>query len=212
MLKNEERTLRTPAFYKVIEKYVDASLSCVVYLPDLEAAFQRVGIPGVRINWNHYENKYYFTFRILMDAFHTHFDKLFFGTTFSEPVDFIFDNTMNKKFILGAWDRYIEQRPDETRDRYGTTPSFENDQTFLPLQAADLWAGWVRKCIEENNRELALRPEIGNWKSLPYPPRRTNLIVTQDDICQNLIEFMKGEENLPGPIVNTKVTFSKPEF
>jgi phytoene/squalene synthetase len=67
-----------------------------------------------------------------------------------QKVDFIFDNLTDKKPILEAWDEYIGRAQDHVKDRFGATPRFENDQEFLPLQAADLWAWWVREWYEED--------------------------------------------------------------
>jgi hypothetical protein len=48
-----------------------------------------------------------------------------------------------RKAIISEWTKYIELREEELKPLYGATPRFENDQEFLPLQAADLWAWWI---------------------------------------------------------------------
>jgi hypothetical protein len=65
--------------------------------------------------------------------------------TAGEKIDFIFDEQTEKKVIYRIWDEFAETRPDSYRVTLGNTPRFENDQDFLPLQAADFWAWWARK-------------------------------------------------------------------
>ena len=67
----------------------------------------------------------------------------------TEKVDFYFDDQTEKSIILRGWDDFVAEMPDdEIKQYYGATPRFENDQDFLPLQAADLWAWWVREWYE----------------------------------------------------------------
>ena len=51
--------------------------------------------------------------------------------------------------ILSTWDGYLQTKPQEVRDLFGATPRFEDYREFLPLQAADLWAWWIRKWHED---------------------------------------------------------------
>ena len=84
------------------------------------------------------------------------------------PVDFIFDNMSKKRRVLDNWDSWIESMTPEIRKRYGAAPRFEDDTEFLPLQAADFWAWWVREGCEvgQHNRVETLFPIKGNYHSL----------------------------------------------
>jgi hypothetical protein len=63
----------------------------------------------------------------------------------NKKVDFYFDKNTASKSIHLAWTDYIENRSPEIKEMYGNEPRFEDDEDFLPLQAADFWAWWVRK-------------------------------------------------------------------
>jgi hypothetical protein len=124
-----------------------------------------------RLGWSFdffkFENPYYFMFRGLMDDFHRYArQQLKDIIPLDETVDFIFDDRSEKSYILAGWDEYVSELPEEEKQWYGATPRFENDQRFLPLQAADLWAWWVREWYEE---DAALLPDkmrdldFGKW-------------------------------------------------
>jgi hypothetical protein len=68
-----------------------------------------------------------------------------------EVIDFIFDQQSQKNIILRAWDEYVETKQPGVRELYGGAPRFEDDKKFLPLQAADLWAWWIRKWYNDGN-------------------------------------------------------------
>ena len=90
----------------------------------------------------------------------------------TEKVDFIFDNQSEKASILSAWGDYIDARPDNIRNYYGATPRFEDDQTFLPLQSADLWAWQVREWYEEDASDYPTKMEafdFGKWRGKERP-------------------------------------------
>ena len=68
-----------------------------------------------------------------------------------EPIDFIFDNqVMEKGKIMDAWD-WFKNDMKADKDLIGSDPSFLDDITFLPLQAADLIAWWIRKMASEKS-------------------------------------------------------------
>jgi hypothetical protein len=80
-----------------------------------------------------------------------------------EKVDFIFDERVKeKKKIRDAWDAYKENADPDIKPYIGSDPRFENDIEFLPLQAADLNAWWIRKMATEKRQITAF----------PWKPRR----------------------------------------
>jgi hypothetical protein len=176
MAISPERMERVPAFYRVIEKHVDFSISCRINLADFARAHERAEIAtrslGWIVNFHHWKNPYFFTFRGLMDNFHLQKDFFERVIPLNEKVDFIFDNTTEKTSILAAWDDYLSNRFDEIRDDYGATPRFEDDQEFLPLQGADLWAWWVREWYEEEASPLPAKMDafdFGTWRGIRRP-------------------------------------------
>jgi len=201
-----ERMARVPNFYKIIEENVISSISCRINLRDFEVAQERLAFLATRMNWTvnlgPWTNPYFFTYRLLMDKFHA--ERKTFQSKFplDNQVDFIFDERTEKKMIIRGWDEYIEKRPDEIRSHYGSAPRFENDQKFLPLQAADLWAWWVREWYEEDSDPVPDRlrdMDFGNWRG----KKRPNIIIsaTEDgivDVLQSVVadEFASGNYRL----------------
>jgi hypothetical protein len=176
MAATPERMARVPAFYALIEKYVTLSVSCRMNLVDFAHARERVETIASRlnitINLSRWNNPYFVVFRILMDGFHARREVVKSSIPLDEQVAFYFDNQGEKSFILAAWDEYIAERDDEIRGYYGTTPRFENDQKFLPLQAADLWAWWVREWYEEDSDPLPDKMkafDFGKWRGKKRP-------------------------------------------
>jgi hypothetical protein len=191
----EERMIRVPAFYWIIEEHVLVSLSCRLNLADLAAAQWRVerwcdNQQWTNIDWGKWKNPYFVTFRCLMDRFHNARKQFEAIIPLTETVDFIFDNQTEKSFILAAWDDYIDARPDDIRDYYGAKPRFEDDQKFLPLQAADFWAWWVREWYEEDADALPPRMEafdfFGRWRG----KKRPCIAISFDE--QEIFEALKG--------------------
>lgn len=153
MALNEERMSRVPLFLKIIEKYVLGFVSAKIDISELKRALSRVRIPTVHINWDALSNPYYVTLRCLLDMFHLARNQMVDAIPLDEQIDFIFDYRDEKKTILSIWDEYIKARPDVVKKYYGAVPRFEDDEKFLPLQSADLWAWWVRKWYKEGTPE-----------------------------------------------------------
>jgi hypothetical protein len=150
--------VRVPQFYNVIDKYPELMpISFRMNLKDFERAQERAHVIFARLNWTihigQWTNPYMFSFRRLLDSFYLDRSLAKFAEQLppNEKVDFIFDDKSEKSNILAAWDGIIEKAPDGIREYSGATPRFENDQEFLGLQAADLWAWWVRHWYEEDS-------------------------------------------------------------
>ena len=154
-----------PAFYKLVEEHVISSISCRMNMDVYRSAIARsermaVGLPTshpfyrVSVDPGVFRNPFRLLFRLMMDTFHTNREKFASKLPLEQKVDFIFDDQSEKDIIVGEWARYIDLREEELKPLYGATPRFENDQEFLPLQAADLWAWWVREWYEEDDSEF----------------------------------------------------------
>ena len=72
----------------------------------------------------------------------------------NEPIDFIFDERGEKQQLRDGWEIYKATVPESIRAVTGRDPIFENDESVLPLQAADMWAWWCRKCWLEDGALL----------------------------------------------------------
>lgn len=143
-----ERMERVAAFYRIIEDHVSAAISIAINVNDLDRARRRVHVPGATVDW--VITPYGEVFEALMDIFHGRREEFAGPVLTGAQVDFIFDNNSEKKAIIVAWDQFVSARPQEVQRLFGATPSFQNDKVFLPLQAADFWAWWVRKWAGES--------------------------------------------------------------
>jgi hypothetical protein len=61
-----------------------------------------------------------------------------------EPVDFIFDQESEIEPLREAWDLMKLSSTPEFRKLMGEKPIDQDDKKVMPLQAADLYAWWVR--------------------------------------------------------------------
>jgi hypothetical protein len=183
MARTPESRDRVRHFYAVIEKYVLTSISVRVNLEYFARAHERLEMAGRFHNWppipqRLWKNPYFYAFRGLLDKFH---ESMFGGVVpMDEKVEFIFDDKSEKNPILKGWDSYILNRDESVREHYRSPPRFENDQEFLPLQAADLWAWQVRQWYEEDS--IAHPPKMeafdfGKW----HGKQRKNIILSSDE-------------------------------
>ncbi len=188
MAQSPERMDRVPFFYKVIEDRVVTSISARLNLQDFARAQERLELLASRMNWSVnlgvWTNPYFVVFRVLLDGFHTQRSN-FTSVPAGEKVDFILDERAEKIPILQVWDEYLENRED--KDQFGATPRFEDDQEFLPLQAADLWAWWVREWYEEDASHVPdkLRDiDFGKWQGKRR--RKIILSISEDQLFEAL--------------------------
>jgi hypothetical protein len=197
-----ERMERVPAFYRTIEEHALISVSCRMKRSDLQEAVRHVKEAYRRYGFNldvcDWENPYYALFRGIMDGFHKNRELMKDDIALDETVDFIFDDKTEKSVILSQWNSYLNYRP-ELRQFYGATPRFENDQIFLPLQAADLWAWQVREWYEGEEVPRpdgkAIRPEkMANFDFGSFKGKKRRPTLVMDFTRENLIETLANSQ------------------
>jgi hypothetical protein len=132
---------RSGWFYSVIEKHVTAGVSCILSVSGLIKAVREFPWPSWLHNVKVLENPYYSAFKAITDKLAQHQTQL----NLTEPVDFIFDNEAEKDQCIGMWDELRQNSREDIRLFMGDTPIYRDDKTTLPLQAADLYAYWVRE-------------------------------------------------------------------
>lgn len=162
MAKSDERMERVPAFLRVIEDHIPLFISCSLNVRDLRSATRRIWNPLMNLEWVDAHNPFIISFRVLMDMFHAHFHILELPFL-DHPVDLYFDGQSDKRYILDGWDEYLGGRSDNIKHLYGSTPRFVDDEKFLPLQAADLWAWWVRKWAVDRDIGSPGLPKFGQF-------------------------------------------------
>lgn len=190
-------------FYRCMEIHLPIFVSSHFNAKAFERAKRRIYVVGAISIWD--INLYFVAFRCLMDKFHLEFEEFSKHVPpeetriiLNEPIDFYFDETSDKVHIQKIWGEYMEARPPEIRKRYGSQPRFADDRLFPPLQAADLWAWWVRKWIADGHPEYIFDPEFGTFKkSEQNRPRLTiDISFEEDDFIPTLKRM--AEEQSPG--------------
>lgn len=191
MAMSPDRMARVSGFYRIIENHTTAAISCKIDISELRRARERIYVPDVDIDWGFWGNTYKVAFRCLLDMFHTYREKFPHVVPLDEQVDFYFDDQTEKRDILAAWDDYILNRPPEIREFYGATPRFENDKVFLPLQAADFLAWWVRKWYTDGKPECLQDGNFYTWhhKRSGYP--HIQISVDENSLVEAIISQLK---------------------
>jgi hypothetical protein len=158
-------------FYAVIDRYDLVPVSFRINMDAYRSAQERMKAfekqMNWRINWLLWGNIYYFTFRQFMHNFHVRREMFEEAIPLTEKVDFYFDDRSESAPIMAAWSEIRQQMPEMMQSNFGANPRFEDDQDFLGLQAADLWAWWVRRWYEEDNSIIPDKMrnfDFGTWR------------------------------------------------
>jgi len=187
------------------------SISCRINIAELRRAVSRIYVPGVHLEWGFWTSPFLVTTRCLLDMFNTNRAKLKDHFPADQPVHFFFDQQMEKGAIFEAWERYMASRPLETRELYGSVPRFEDDQKFLPLQAADLWAWWIRKWSETGQMPEALtKLDFGGWQGRGEKHLRLDIAFNEEQLVTELIKWTRSAIT-PDKIIYD-VSFSLPKW
>lgn len=200
MAENQERMARLPAFQRVAEEHSLMAICCCLNTNDLAAAMDRIQIPSVSVDWGVFTNDFVFAFRCLMDMFHN--NKSITNEVLGDevPVQFIFDNQMGEEPIVKAfWNAYHLSRRPEIRRLYAEAPKFEDDEDFLPLQAADMLAWWVRRAYSEG-RLVDLMEGLYEGFRLPLDFPKLVIEFDEDALAKDLI-YVARENVGSGPII-----------
>ena len=182
MVKFEDLRQHIPAFYRVIEDNVLVSISLRFAKEDLKRAQERAKefmYSAFKFDAHigyRFENPWFIAYRGLMDTFHLHRQEYDGFLPTGEKVDFIFDERTESENIREEWEDYLNRREQGVAEQYGAVPRFENDEEFLQLQAADLWAYQVREWYEWEDSPMPQQMknfDFGGWKGkkrqlLPY--------------------------------------------
>ncbi len=136
------------SFYEIIEKYRD-KLVLVDFILEISLWKKVVdkfpNLQGNKHLKNLLCNPYYISSKSLLKLFFEGIQK--FG--FQEPIDVIFDDQIGEKdALLSTWDHFKTTLPLINQRIVGKVPAFEDDKIKLPLQAADLIVGYIRKAAE----------------------------------------------------------------
>ncbi len=157
MSHNEERLEKASWFYRIIERHVTAAISCAVRIDDLHNVWDSIVWPHTAKEPEQLRNPYWTAYISIVGGLVRHQ----VGMGLEEPIDLIFDNDTEKTPIISGWDTLKATAAPQFQKLMGDTPIFRCDDKVLPLQAADLYAWWVRKWQLENIADW--------WLTLPFP-------------------------------------------
>ena len=193
----DERIQNLPAFAKVIQDHVKCSLALTMRVADIAAAQRRIVAPGVMLSWGDYKNPYLYAFTSFIEIFHNQRQQFAAIIDPAEEVEIIFDDQSEKSIIRLAWDGFLKaQAPGAEVDRLGKEPPrFLDDRKFLPLQAADFIAGWVRYCTERGINPAKKAVKIGNVEIENRSMPMIRFELTQDHMAKFLLAMVR--RNLP---------------
>jgi hypothetical protein len=174
------RDERVRAFYRTIETHVAFQVSAIIHLDALSR---------VAAEYQLDENPYYLAFSGILSGVGRN-QRVAFGI--SEKVSFVFDERLiEKQQIYDTWDWYKNTVKGEHKDLLGSLPAFENDLDFLPLQAADLAAWWIRKLATEE-------PDRVRRVQFPWTSKRQipgiQMVYNEERIrktCETLISLLQ---------------------
>lgn len=145
MAQSSERMEQAAWFYRIIEKHTICSVSSIINTAKLrntlDDAIKKNALPVSEKNIKHLKNPYFMAFRTLIYAL-LHKQK---SIGISEPITLVFDKESEQERAIIAWCNLKEKSTPEIQALMGSAPLYEDDKKVLPLQAADLFAWWVRK-------------------------------------------------------------------
>lgn len=145
MAMNEERFSRIGPFFRLIEENLPITIACWVRHEDIRRANARFQVRGQNFDLPDEIKPFRIVFRAILNTLSDNIDLLKDRLDIDFPIEFIFDDQSEKGDILSGWGNYYRNSADGMRMLLSAPPKFEDDRKFLPLQAADFQAWWVRK-------------------------------------------------------------------
>jgi hypothetical protein len=137
-MQSERDRERCRWFHNVIEEYALGAISYTISTKVLRHEVERM---FTEPEWRHgLSNPWAFATSALLPVYARNRQAINLP---EGPIDFVFDDRSDKKIIIENWDRFKSNNPD-CANLMGATPIFRSDREYLPLQAADLFAWWVR--------------------------------------------------------------------
>jgi len=180
-------------FHDVIEQYVKIAFSMKINMDDMARARDRViAFNADPLKWGDALHPYRFANFALIDMLQNNASaRTVIG---DEAIDFIFDEEQShKKVIQDAWDQDLDAMAEKDRDKFGSSPRFEKDIEYLPLQAADFWAWWTRRWYEAGEDDERLRTlSTDEWHARnPFKFPRIAISYSEDEMVTVLMKLQQ---------------------
>lgn len=184
---NHERGLRrAELFYRAIERHALAAFSVRIDVGAMRRAMVMAKWPVDLEKVHPMSKPYYFAFRLIVNSLAKHQENL----GLNEPVDFVFDEHTSSKYCSPSWDAVKRQAEPDVAKYMGAPPIFRKEEDFLPLQAADLYAWWVRKWAISGVEWEGVENQSFAWKTSRFIPR-FHMIFTEEEFLSAYEEELK---------------------
>jgi hypothetical protein len=209
MAQTEERRADAQPFFRIIERHKLCAITVTIDRADLREAKRRVVAwkpPNQHANvWgNKVDNPFFYCVMALLSFLNDdppvpHRDEFLPP---GEKLRMIFDQRSEKHIIRAGWEALLRNNP-RLKDLISGEPQFEDDQEFLPLQAADFLAWWWRELA---HARAGAAPFQFPWEP-KHKQRFLNIRPTEDDLATVIKFTLEQEPRLSGfQIIDTKFT------
>jgi hypothetical protein len=146
----DETKERVARFHRILDHHAVGGVTASLPLRPYEKLF------GTSEHWS---NPYVYLLFHFIRGYRQHCDKI----GLDRKVKFIFDRQKGAApRIAEAWEFFEQRGNDALHALMGGAPSFESSYEYLPLQAADLSAWWIRRQMEDRAKGKA--PPEFPWK------------------------------------------------
>ncbi|MEO6360275.1 MAG: DUF3800 domain-containing protein [Sphingomicrobium sp.] len=209
MAKLPERMERVAPFYRLIEEHVTISISAWLRKSDIKRAFSRLVSPTATLAFENSIRPFDLVFCGLLDWMNKSKAEVSKWVDYQLPIDFYFDEQSEKTLMWASWDKFVATRQADFKDFVGGVPRFEDDEKFLPLQAADLWAWWVREWIEADTPEQMHMPDFGPFQAAREDHIKVDFQLTEDTLARVLRTSALAQLGPGHLIYDVKFPFSR---
>lgn len=150
----EDRMAKVLPFWRTIERHVPVALNLEIDLSEFKKASSALKLfdesKGCIIPPPQFvKNPFVFAILLLINLLQARHVLGDFGDMFGDlPILFYFDERSDRQWVLDAYE--IMRTKVDAPVHISPTPRFANDEDFLPLQGADLWAYWAREFMHGN--------------------------------------------------------------
>lgn len=128
-------------FHSVIENHAMAAISYTISTRQLKREVARM-FPEEPDMQRALSNPWHFAVHVLIRGYAENRKNVNLP---EGPIDLTFDDVLHEKgVVVDNWEQYKAINPDIAH-LMGSVPQFKSDKEVLPLQAADLFAWWVRE-------------------------------------------------------------------
>lgn len=187
-----DRLAKVGAFHEIIQRHAMMGVAFIIDKRDFDRALSRISVDNVsRILHEESLSIYFIGWRLFVGAFHQHRSEGLIPGVRREPIEFYFDDHTQKNVILDMWDDMIAQQPPDMVELYGAPPRFEDDEIYLPLQAADFRVWWIRKWVGELGPDNILAGEYRGFRPSDLKIDTYYLQMNEDQIADILFQWMQ---------------------